>query len=490
MTTPFTEEQARSERRKTLVDRGSNPYPARVQRTHTFLQIEEQFAALMKSQKSVTLVGRVRRLRFHGGSSFGWVEDQSGGMQFFLRKDTMGERTYAEVKQSLDIGDFVEIEGTCFLTKTKEKTILVSSYRMISKAILPLPDKWHGLADVEIRFRKRYLDLLSNPEVKQLFKIRSAMMIALKNFLEQQGFLEVETPILQTLPGGATARPFVTHHHALDIDLYLRVAPELYLKRLLVGGFERVYEIARCFRNEGIDYAHNPEFTQVEFYAAYMDYHELMKFTEKMIPHIVKASVGTLDVKYGDHMLHFKPPYPRLPFREGIKQYTKIDIDTLTDRDALADVVKKFGVRVDQSDGRGKILDELYKKKVRPHLIQPTFLVDHPIELSPLAKKKEKDERYVERFQLVVGGQIELCNAFSELNDPIDQEQRFQAQEQLRKKGDLEAQPYDQDFVEALKYGMPPAAGFGMGLDRFTTLLTNTHSVKEVILFPTLRPKS
>lgn len=489
MTTPLSEEQVRLKRRAAFIERGILPYPARVHRTHTLSEVDESFSDLIKAKKKIMIVGRLRRLRLHGGSSFGWIEDQSRGMQIFFRKDTLGASAYDIVKQGLDVGDFLEIGGQCFLTKTNEKTILVSSLRLISKALKPLPDKWHGLSDIEIRFRKRYLDLLANPEVRRIFETRSKMITALKHFLERHGFLEVETPILQSLPGGATARPFITHHHALDVDLYLRVAPELFLKRLLVGGFERVYEIARCFRNEGMDYAHNPEFTQVEFYAAYMDYHELMKLTEKLISTVVQASVGSLTVPFGTHELHFKPPYPRLPFREGIKQYTKLDIDELPERDDLASAVKKFGVNVEPSDGRGKILDELFKKKVRPHLIQPTFLIDHPIELSPLAKKKEHDDRTVERFQLIVGGQFELCNAFSELNDPIDQEQRFQAQEQLRKGGDLEAQPMDHDFVEALKYGMPPAAGFGMGLDRLTSVLTNSHSIKEVILFPTLRPK-
>lgn len=483
------EERARLQKLGDLRKLGLDPYPLRVERSHTTAHALADFLALEKSGQEIKVVGRLRSIRIQGKAGFAHLEDGSGRLQIYCKNDILGAEAYQQFKNYYDVGDLVQVTGTVFITHKGEKTIQARSLTMLTKTLLPLPEKWHGLSDVETRYRQRYLDLLANPEVKDLFIKRSLMITALREFLNERGFLEVETPVLQSLAGGATARPFVTHHQALDTDLYLRVAPELYLKRLLVGGFEKVYEIARCFRNEGIDFSHNPEFTQVEFYAAYEDYQSLMTLTEELLIALVRRVTGGLTVLFEGQEISFVPPYPRLKFREVLLQYAEIDIGKLSDRDALAREAKKRGLVIAKSDGYGKLCDELYKKFVRPHLIQPTFLIDHPVELSPLAKQRQDNPRYVERFQLIVGGTYELCNAFSELNDPLEQAARFKGQEELRREGDEEAQPADQDFVTALKYGMPPAAGFGMGLDRLANVLTGTHSIKEAILFPTLRPK-
>ncbi len=483
------EEQARLKKLRALQAVAVNPYPARSERTHSLAHVLADFSSLEVAAKQVTVVGRLRSIRLQGKAAFAHLEDATGRLQIYFKSDVLGEETYVQFRDCYDVGDLLQVSGTVFITHRGEKSLKATSLTMLTKTLLPLPEKWHGLSDVEIRYRQRYLDLLANPEVKENFLKRSKLITALREFLNERGFVEVETPILQTIAGGATAKPFITHHNTLDIDLYLRVAPELYLKRLLVGGFERVYEIARCFRNEGIDFSHNPEFTQVEFYAAYEDYQSLMRLTEELMMTLVEKVTGGLSVSFGGNEISFVPPYPRLPFRQALLDYAKIDIDKLRERGALAREASKRGLEVLASEGYGKICDELYKKFVRPKLIQPTFLIDHPVELSPLAKKKEGDPRYVERFQLIVAGQYELCNAFSELNDPLDQEARFLEQELLRTAGDEEAQPTDQEFITALKHGLPPAAGFGMGLDRLTNVLTGTHSIKEAILFPTLRPK-
>jgi len=415
--------------------------------------------------------------------------DFSGELQAFIRKDQIGAEEYQLFKNNYDLGDFVEFIGQAFITKTKEPTLLVNQVIILSKSLLPLPDPHYGLKDPDLRFRKRYLDLLVNPKVKEIFDLRSQIIKSARQYFDQHGFTEVDTPVLQAVAGGAAARPFVTHHHALGIDLFLRVAPELYLKRLIIGGYEKVYEIARCFRNEGIDHQHNPEFTQLEAYWAYQDYEFLMGFMEKFFEFLVKkVNNNGLKIKNGDDILNFKPPYPRLDFKEVLDQALKIDLDKTSDSQ-LRSLAKKAKLVADHLWGRGKILDELYKKFVRPHLIQPTFLINHPIELSPLSKKLPGRPGYVERFQLVVKT-AEVCNAFSEINDPLDQEQRFKEQKKLRAAGDEEAQGADQEFVEALKYGMPPTVGIGIGLDRLVMLLGDVDNVKEVILFPTMRPKN
>ena len=480
---------ARKEKLNKFKSSNTNPFPAKVQRTHTVSNALVDFEKLSKKEEKVVLVGRLRSIRLHGGSCFANIDDGTEPIQIYIKKDVVGDDKYTEFKDLYDIGDFVEMEGKLSLTKRGEKTLLVSNFKILTKSLLPLPEKWHGLSDVEIRYRKRYLDLISNPKVKDIFHKRFVIIKTIREFLDNDGFTEVETPILQSIPGGATAKPFKTHHNALGTDFYLRIAPELFLKRLIVGGMEKVYEISRCFRNEGIDKSHNPEFTQVEFYAAYWDYEKMMNFTEQLLEKIVFNVHGDTSFKFEDMELNFAPPFNRISFSDVCKKYAKIEIDNM-DQKQLFQEAKKLKLNVDQKTNKAKILDEIFKDKVIPNLIQPTFVVDYPLELSPLAKKKINDPKFVERFQIVVGGSIELCNAFSELNDPIDQKERFENQEIMRKEGDDEAQRTDDDFIEALEHGMPPTSGIGMGIDRLTALITNSHSVKEVILFPTLKPKN
>ncbi len=462
-----------------------NPYPSQSQRSHFCLQVKNDFSKLEK--KEVVLAGRLVLIRLHGRACFGHLEDKSGRFQIFLRADDLGKDNYDFFVKNIDAGDFIQVKGKLFKTKKGEKTLRVFSWNLLAKSILPLPEKWHGLADVETRFRQRYLDLLSNQEIKEVFLKRSQIIKLIREFFNKREFIEVETPILQPLSGGAAARPFVTHHHALDIDLYLRIAPELYLKRLIIGGMERVYEIGRCFRNEGMDWAHNPEFTQIEFYQAYADYRDLMELTEELLVKIVKEVKGKLTLEYQGQKINFKPPYPRLDYRQAILDYTGIDLDK-EDFNSLFNQAKKMNLQPEKNWGRGKLIDEIYKETVRPKIIQPTFLINHPLELSPLSKTIPDRPNYVERFQLLVAG-FEIGNAFSELNDPFEQKNRFKEQQKLLEKGDKEAQPFDQDFITALEYGMPPTAGEGIGIDRLTTILTNKRNIKEVILFPTLRPK-
>jgi len=479
--------QIRKIKLKKLLNSGFNPYPARVKRTYTCEQALVEFDKL-KEKINPTLVGRVRSIRLHGGSCFLHIEDGTAKIQIYLKKDKLGNKNYRFLTDTIDIGDFLEVTGQLFLTKKGEKTLLAKNVNIISKSLTPLPEKWHGLSDVEIRYRQRYLDLIANPEIKAIFQKRSLIIKTIREFLDSEDFIEVDTPILQSLPGGALAKPFKTHHETLNIDLYLRIAPELYLKRLIIGGFERVYEIGRCFRNEGIDRDHNPEFTQVEFYAAYQDYKWMMHFVEKLMVYLLEKVNKNLMIEYQGNQIDFTPPYPRLTFREAIKKYVKVDIDEYSDRESLVKKAKEIGLKIDKTFGRGKILDQIYKEWVRPEIINPTFITDYPIELSPLAKKKDGNDKYTERFQLLAGG-AELTNAFSEINNPIDQKVRFEAQEKLRKAGDEETQRIDEDFLKALEYGMPPTAGIGIGIDRLVALLTNSHNIKEVILFPTLKPK-
>jgi lysyl-tRNA synthetase class 2 len=482
---------ARQAKLKELEKSGIDSFPARVSRTHTVSRLLDSFEALEKSQKNVYIVGRVRMIRTHGGMTFVTLEDGSGRMQIVLKRDVIGAENYGFFQQAVSIGDFLEVSGTVFTTKVGEKSVAVAAWRIIAKSLLPLPEKWHGLTDTEIRFRQRYLDLISNPEIKALFFTRAAVLAALRSFLAERGFVEVETPILQSIPGGANARPFATHHNALDIDLYLRVAPELHLKRLIVGGFERVYEIARCFRNEGIDHLHYPEFTQVEFYQAYADYNDFMTLTEELLPALAKAAgQDPSKVPFAKDVLDLNGPYPRLSFREAIKKFAGFDLEDYPDQKKLSVQAGKLGVVTEKNASFGTILDSIFKKTVRPNIVQPTFIIDHPIELSPLAKKRADDPRYVERFQLLLARGFELVNAFSELNDPLDQEARFREQEKYRLSGDEEAQRFDEDFVTALGHGLPPTAGLGMGIERLLMILTNQSSIKETILFPTLRPKS
>ncbi|RLF03803.1 MAG: lysine--tRNA ligase [Thermoprotei archaeon] len=473
---------------KAVQQEGYSPYPGVVRRTHTCKEAEENFTYLSQKKRKVVLVGRIRSLRRHGGATFLHIQDGTGFFQAYFRKDRLGARRYQFFLDNFDVGDFIEIKGTLFKTIKGEKTIEAEEFRMLAKSLLPLPAKWHGLKDVEERFRKRYLDLIFNPEIKKKFEIRSEIIKEIRRFLEKEGFLEVETPILQPIYGGATAKPFKTHLNALHLDLYLRIAPELYLKRLLVGGFEKVYEIGKCFRNEGIDRQHNPDFTILEFYWAYADYQQLMKLTERMFKGLLKKLFGKLKIEYEGKEIDFTPPWPRIEFFQIFRKYTHIDLDKV-DLKELKEKAKKLGVKVSSGASKGEIADEIYKKFCRPKIWNPVFLIHYPIEAKPLAKPLEDDPSKAANFQLVVAG-WELVNAYSELNDPILQRKRFEEQERLFKEGLEEAQRIDEDFLEALEYGMPPAAGFGMGIDRLVALLTNSHSLREVILFPTMRAKN
>jgi len=464
-----------------------NPYPEKTKRTHKIVQVLKDFAALTRSKKEMVLAGRIKSQRGHGGSTFLDIEDGTGKIQAFLRKDRLGEKGYKFFLDSFDIGDFVELKGFLFKTKKGEKTIEVSDFKMLAKSLLPLPEKWHGLKDIEERFRKRYLDLIFNPEVKAKFETRTKIIKEIREFLDKEGFLEVETPILQPIYGGAKARPFKTYLNAQDLDLYLRIALELYLKRLLVGGFEKVYEIGKCFRNEGVDRSHNPDFTMLEFYWAYEDYKDLMKFTEKMFETLLKRVFGKLEIKYENKKINFKTSWPRIEFGQLLRKYAKINFEEIN-QEALEKEAQKLGVETAKITNKTAIADEIYKKYCLPRIWQPTFVINHPLGFFPLSKAQEKDPRKLANFQLVVAG-WELVNAFSELNDPLEQRKRFEEQEKLFKEGLEEAQRMDEDFLSALEYGMPPAAGFGMGIDRLVALLTDSHSLREVILFPTMRPK-
>ncbi len=479
------EEKSRIKKLEQIKSKGINPYPSEVKRTHTCLQVVENFEKLLN--KKIVLAGRITALRLHGKACFVDLNDGEARMQVYLTQDGVGEESYNQFKEWIDIGDFIEVQGKLFLTRKNEKTLRCSQWRILGKALLPLPEKWHGLKSKETRYRQRYLDLLANPKVRNNFIIRSLILKEVRNFLDEQGYLEVETPILQPLAGGAAARPFLTHLNALKMNLYLRIAPELYLKQLVIGGLSKVYEVAKCFRNEGIDFAHNPEFTQVEFYQAYSDYKDLMVLTEQLLQRVVKRIFNSLQVEYKGHKLSFKTPFTRLKYRDVVYQYSKIDV--LDDEKKIKTQAKKKGMEIDKTWSKGKIIDEIFKEFVRPKIIQPTFIIDHPVDLSPLAKRHFDNPELTERFQLLIAG-MEICNAFSELNDPLDQEKRFKFQEQMRKKGDEEAHPLDKEFVKALKYGLPPTAGEGLGIDRLTQILTNEPSIREIIFFPLMKRKT
>jgi len=475
---------------KAIKKAGFNPYPAKTKRTHTIDEIVSNFSKFQKAKKKLVLAGRIRLIRGHGKSLFLHFEDGSGKIQAYLKQDILGEKKYKFFLDNFDIGDFIEIKGFLFKTKTKEKTIQVQDYKILAKSLSPLPEKWHGLKDIEERYRKRYLDLIMNPKVRQVFEKRSKILRLLREYLDKNGFLEVETAVLQPIYGGASARPFITHLDALDIDMYLRISDELYLKRLIVGGIDKVYEVSKDFRNEGIDKQHNPEFTQIEFYWAYADYQDLMKFTEKMLCSIIKQVCGKLKIEFEKYKLDFTPPWKRITYRDLIFKYTKIDIDKIKiEKDLKKNIrSKKLKLNLAGVVGYGPILDALYKQYCRPKIIQPCFLIDHPAELMPLAKRKQDDPSKIESIQLLVVG-YEMLKAYSELNDPKDQKERWLEHEGLAKKGLKEHEVLDKDYIEALEYGMPPTAGWGMGIDRFTAILTNQHSLRDVILFPFMKPK-
>ncbi|HXV26606.1 MAG TPA: lysine--tRNA ligase [Candidatus Paceibacterota bacterium] len=478
----------RQEKLAKLRKAGVDPYPIKTWRTHRIGDVVRDFDALSEERRSVVIAGRVVAQRVHGGLAFTDLDDGSGVIQAMFRKDELGDATFELLLETLDAGDFLEVSGIPFLTKRNERSVQVAKYRYLTKATRPLPEKWHGLQDVEERYRARHLDLLFNPEVKARFTRRFAIMAFLRKFFADHGYLEVQTPLLQTIPGGATARPFVTHMNDLDMDLYLRVAPELYLKRLLVGGYERVFELGKCFRNEGMDREHNPEFTMLEAYAAYQDHEWLMGLTEDLVIALATELNGKPELTVNGETVTIAKPFPRLKFTDIIKEHAGLEYDLADDGDFAARA-KELGCQVEKGMSKPALADEIYKKLVRPDMREPVFVTEHPVDLSPLSKRTSPDAATVARFQLVMGG-FELCNAFAELNDPGDQRERFAAQQAMREGGDEEAHRFDEDFVQALEYGMPPAAGIGIGVDRLVALFTDAHSLREVLLFPTMKPRT
>jgi lysyl-tRNA synthetase class 2 len=476
--------QIRGERIKkieALVKQGKNPYPSICCKRIDIAQARE------KMNEQVEVVGKIFSLRGHGGLIFADLKDVSGKIQLMFKADVIKPEIFENLKL-LDVGDYLYVAGTVTKSVRGEISILVDDFQFLAKSVRPLPEKWHGLKDVEERYRQRYVDLLVNPGVKEIFLTRSKVIDLLREHLNKRGFIEVETPVLQPIYGGASANPFITHHSALDIDLYLRIADELYLKRLIVAGFEKVYEIGKDFRNEGFSRVHNPEFTQLEFYWAYVDYNFLMDETEKMVSDIVRKIKGGYKVTYQGKEYDFTLPWPRIPFSNLVLKYAHIDINVINDEEKLVkEINKRKLLPGEKLVGYGQILDSLYKKYVRPHLDGPIFVTDHPVEMRPLAKRKEDDPTKAASFQLLVAGE-EFLNAYNELNDPQDQRNRWVREMELGQKGAEDFQVLDEDYIRALEYGMPPTAGWGMGIDRFVAFLTDQHSIKDVILFPTLRP--
>ncbi len=472
-----------------LESAGIDPYPARFDVRHLAADLHRDYTALSEEAGSgaqVVIAGRVLSFRSHGKATFADLQDGSGRIQIYFSRDTIGPEVY-ELCKKLDVGDHLGVAGSLFRTKTGEVTVRARTFQLLSKSLRPLPEKWHGLTDVETRFRQRYLDLIANRQVLDAFRRRSRLISEIRRFFDARGFLEVETPMMQPMAGGAMARPFVTHHNALHLTLYLRIAPELYLKRLVVGGFDRVYEINRNFRNEGISTQHNPEFTMLEFYQAYADYGDLMALTEELLPHLAEAVTGGQEVTYQGQQLSFATPWPRLTLEEALVKLGGLDEGALKTDDDVRQIAIRYGVTLLPGWGRGKIMGELFDALVERKLIQPTFIIDFPTELSPLAKAKREDPGIVQRFELFAGG-MEIANAYSELNDPREQRARFVQQARGREQGDLEAHGLDEDFLRALEYGMPPAAGEGIGIDRLAMLFTDSPSIRDVILFPLLKP--
>jgi len=484
--------EVRRQKLAQLAINGAPLYPNDFKPTHTAEEVAAQFGGLNDEELprmacDLSLAGRIMGVRSFGKASFFHVQDRSGRLQVYARKDRLGDEGYS-LFQTVDVGDIVGVSGSLFRTKTKELTLEAQGLRLLAKCLRPLPEKWHGLADVEARYRQRYLDLMVNPDVRRVFEKRSRIIRLIRRFFEDRDFLEVETPMMQPIPGGAAARPFITHHNALDMDLYLRVAPELFLKRLLVGGMERVFELNRNFRNEGISVRHNPEFTMLEFYQAYATFEDLMELTEEMFVMLAMAMGGSLTVPWGGHSVSLERPWRRMTLIEAIVAHggaTENEISTL---EGLQTFARRKGLEVDLSRPYGNLIVDVFEEVAEAQLIQPTFITGFPLEVSPLARSNDDHPELVDRFELYVGGR-ELANAFSELNDPADQRRRFRAQMDARNAGDLTASPIDDDYVRALEYGMPPAAGEGIGIDRLVMFFTDSASIRDVILFPLLRPQ-
>jgi lysyl-tRNA synthetase, class II len=481
-----------------LMRLGVEPYPNRFPRSESVATLVETYGGkghdeLEALGARTATSGRILMIRSFGKANFLVISDGRARIQIYVRQDSLSEREF-QVYTLLDFGDVVGVEGRLFRTRTGELTIWASRLVFLAKCLAPLPEKWHGLSDIELRYRQRYLDLLVNPESRRVFEVRSRAIAALRRFLDDRGYLEVETPMMQPVAGGALARPFVTHHNKLNLDLFLRIAPELYLKRLVVGGLERVYEINRNFRNEGISTQHNPEFTMLEFYQAYSDYRDLMSLTEEMFAQVARDAVGSDEIAFGEHQISLAPPYRRLSLREAVREEAArrlgVNVDEADLRAAgpAAVLASRLGVEVEPGQGPGQITTALFEALWEPALVQPTFVYDFPTEVSPLAKQKPGDPETVERFELYVGG-LEVANAFSELNDPVEQRRRFEAQLHARQRGDLEAHAMDEDYLRALEYGLPPTAGEGVGIDRLVMLLTDSHSIRDVILFPLMKPR-
>ena len=488
--------QQRRSNLEELARLGVEIYPRRFDRRQTISELVAQYGErshddLETERIETTVGGRILAIRSFGKANFLVLSDGLAKVQVYIRQDALPPLDF-QIFKLLDFGDWVGVEGRLFRTKTNEFTIWASRLHFLAKCLLPLPEKWHGLTDIEIRYRQRYLDLVVNPDARRVFETRSRVVASIRTFMTARGYLEVETPMMQPIAGGALARPFKTHHNTLDMDLYLRIAPELYLKRLTVGGIERVFEINRNFRNEGISTQHNPEFTMMEFYETYADYQTLMAVTEEMFETVARESVGTNELTFGEHQISFKAPFARLSLREAARAAAsarlKRDVQAgeLRDRDAAAGIARELGLNVEAGDGPGKIATLLFEHLCEDRLIQPTFVYDFPTEVSPLSKQKPDDPDTVERFELYIGG-FEVANAFSELNDPVEQRRRFEAQINNRARGDLEAHEMDEDYIRALEYGLPPTAGEGVGIDRLVMLLTNSPSIRDVILFPLMR---
>ncbi|RIW29841.1 lysine--tRNA ligase [Bacillus salacetis] len=482
--------RVRREKMDTLRQKGLDPFGKRFDRSHTSQEIKEQFDSFTKEEleekeASVTLAGRIMTKRGKGKAGFAHIQDLAGQVQIYVRKDAVGDDEY-EVFNTADLGDLIGVTGTVFKTKVGELSIKAKEFILLTKALRPLPEKFHGLKDVEQRYRQRYLDLITSQESKQTFIARSKIIQSMRRYLDNNGYLEVETPMMHAIAGGASARPFITHHNALDMQLYMRIAIELHLKRLIVGGMEKVYEIGRVFRNEGVSTRHNPEFTMIELYEAYADYRDIMALTENLIAHIAKEVFGSTTVQYGEYEVNLEPQWTRLHMADAVKEHTGADFwKEMSDEEAHA-LAKEHGVEVKPSMQYGHVLNEFFEQKVEDKLIQPTFIYGHPVEISPLAKKNDEDGRFTDRFELFIVGR-EHANAFTELNDPIDQRERFEAQLKEREQGNDEAHMMDDDFIEALEYGMPPTGGLGIGIDRLVMLLTNSPSIRDVLLFPLMR---
>ncbi len=496
------QEIVRRENLKKIIELGIDPYPPEGWEVNVHAkEILEQYEPDKNNFQEISLAGRIMARRIMGKASFAVLQDETGRIQLYINRDEIcpGEDKILYnvlFKKLLDLGDIIGVKGRAFKTKTGETSIRVSEFKLLSKSLRPLPvvkrdeegKVYDAFTDPELRFRQRYVDLIVNPEVREIFKKRSKLIQSMRRYFDEHGWLEVETPILQPIHGGAAARPFKTHHNTLDIPLYLRIANELYLKRLIVGGFEGVYEFGKMFRNEGMDRTHNPEFTSMEIYVAYKDYNWMMGMVEECLERVSKEVTGNTEVQVGDQRIQFAGPYEKLSMYEAIEKYTGIDISQM-DEEALRQTCKKLHIETDPSMGKGKLIDEIFGEKVEQHLIQPTFITDYPIEMTPLAKKHRSKDGLVERFELFVNGK-EIANAYTELNDPIDQRQRFEEQLKLANRGDEEAMALDEDFLRALEYGMPPTSGLGIGIDRLAMLLTNQHSIQEVLFFPQMKPEA